>query len=161
MAKHMNHSLVYITALLLACIGLLSTAPVASANPAEDVAALKNFTLTEDYLHRWMAAKKEAANKGISLRPVAPAQMRSNDGDMPPLSKMIEHVDHQPGAHGLLARHDMTARQYVLGSMALMISSLTVLAGAQGDTLNQDNVDFVRAHEEELKAYLRRERHAK
>lgn len=156
MTKRLYHAPLYPAALLLICIGLLSMAPVANANPAEDMAALKNFTLTENYLHRWMAVKNEAPMKGISLQLFSPGQMRSNAGRMPSLSKMVEHVDHQPGAHDLLAGHNMTARQYVLGSMSLMVSELTVLAGAKGDTLNQANIDFVRAHKNEIKAYLSR-----
>jgi hypothetical protein len=156
MTKHLHHAPLYLAALLLACIGLMSTAPVAHANPAEDMAALKNFTLTEGYLHRWMAAKNEAHEKGTSLQLLSPAQMSSSAGHMPPLSKMVDHVDNQPGAHALLASHDMTTRQYVLGSMALMLGELTVFAGAEGEVLNQDNVDFVRTHQDEIKAYLRK-----
>lgn len=155
MTYSLRHVPLYLAAFLLACIGLLSMAPAVNANPAEDMAALKKFTLTEDTLHHWMEAREEASRKGVSLQMITPSQMRSNKGGMPSLQAMIDHVDHQPGASDLLARHDMTSRQYVLASMALMLGSLNALAGAEGDTLNQDNVDFIRAHQKEIEAYLK------
>lgn len=158
--KYLHNAPLYLAAVLLACLGLLSMVPAASANPAEDMAALKNFTLNEDYLHRWIAAKKEAKDKGISLGLMTPGQMASGSGAMPSLSEMVDKIDHTPGADDLLARHDMTSQQFVDGSVAILMGAMTVLTkqlggSVSGPTLNQDNVDFVRDHMGEIKAYLR------
>lgn len=156
--KYLHNAPLYLAAVLLTCLGLMSTVPTASANPAEDMAALKNFTLNEDYLHRWMAAKDEAKAKDISLGLMTPKQMRSGKGALSSLSAIVKKIDNTKGADALLARHDMTSRQYVLGSVALMTSELAIVAKNMGGNapaaMNQHNVDFVRDHMDEIKAYL-------
>src|SRR5699024_1265779 len=110
--------------------------------------------------HRWIAAKKEAKDKGICLGLMTPGQMASGNGAMPSLSEMVDKIDHTPGADDLLARQDMTSQQFVDGSVAILVGAMTVLTkqvggSVSGPTLNPANVDFVRDHVGEIKAYLR------
>ncbi|HET7314482.1 hypothetical protein [Salinisphaera sp.] len=143
----------------LLCASLILVAamlsPVAGASQADDAAAVRDFKLNTDYLHRWMAVKRNAADQGVRMR-----LFKMHDGKMTAvggnsLNAMSAHLDAEPGVHAILAEHDMSARGFILGSFALMSARLALIPHAEGSNVNPDNVAFVKAHKDEIDRFIR------
>lgn len=142
----------------VACVFLMVSvvAPPAMASARTEAAdSIRQFTLDEDFLHRWMAIKRDAVSRDVHLQ-----LFRMNGDGMKPiggetLGAMSEHLDREPGVHELLADHDMTARDFVLGFLALMTSRMALVSHAQVAGVNPDNVDFVRAHQQEIDRFIK------
>lgn len=132
---------------------------VAGASPADDAAAVRDFRLNDAYLHRWMAIKREARTKQVKLQLF---EMRG--GAMKPvgssLDTMSAHVDAEPGVHAILASHDMSARDFIIGTSVLISSRMALMSGTETSNVNPDNVAYVKAHQQEIDRFVQEDMRA-
>jgi hypothetical protein len=128
--------------------GISANAQTTSTHPLTpaDKVVLQHYTLTEEGYQRLMATAKDAAANHISMNVL--------DATGQSLDQTAENLDARPGVHTLLARHDLTARQFLLGEYSLIGAGMAVkYAGHPGiDTarVNPANVALYRRHEAEL-----------
>lgn len=144
-----------VLAVLVLAAGL--ALPAAAALSSEDEAAIRNYTLTVDYLESVEALTEDAQARGIKANLDAEDFRQSKN-----LDELAEKFDTQAGVHDLLAEHDLTAREYLLGAFALMGASMVVKYGddpQQGkhidkSKVNPANVAFYRKHQDKIEALM-------
>lgn len=138
-------------ALAFACMPLATTAQVAQADKAQDVAAIHDFQLNEDFLSRVQATVAD-----IDKDPCRLGFMKllvSVNGDMS-ISEVAAQYDAQPGVHEMLGKHGLTASNLLLGTAALM----SVAAQEDAQTLDYfqagaANIAFFKAHKEAIQQF--------
>lgn len=137
----------------LALAGAL-VARVAQADQAQDMADLQHFMLTEDYLAKYEAVQDDAAADPCNLSPL---MLLKGDGGS--IDEMAKAYDAQPGVHAMLARHGLTARENILGTMTLMLAAFQELKETHPDmvtskgptpTINAANMAFYKSHKAAL-----------
>jgi hypothetical protein len=107
--------------------------PAARALTSADQRELQSFTLTEDFLQRFMAMAKEAhdTHTEISLTENDPKKIAS---DLASLDIMTAQVEKNPQAVAIIERHGLSVRQTVDGSLVLIRASMAdaMLASSDG-----------------------------
>lgn len=111
----------------LIAFGLAAATPAAHAGAAGDMAAVQNFTLSDDYLNRYMAVQQDTAKDPCHLGMLG---LLKPDAQNKSLDQLAAEYDAQPGVHAMLARHGLTARQAVLGTSVLMAAAMADLQKA-------------------------------
>lgn len=123
MARHTRR------ALLLACL-LLAPAPLlgygsqkdsGDLSPADEK-AVANVVLTKEKLTKFETISKAIA---ADSKLIAVLQKRSDTEDST-LTQSARMLDQQPAAHAILQANGMTAREYTLTGIALMLNGMWV-----------------------------------
>ena len=115
-------------ALLCLILGAGVTAPAAAAPTgpsAADIAAMQNYTLTEGFLEKWKAIQKDGLKDPCNLSLIS---LMKDESAPQSLDKTAAKYDAQPGVHAMLASHDITARDYLLGSTTLLAAGFQQMA---------------------------------
>lgn len=120
------------------------------ADPSQDMAALRNFRLTDAFLAKYEAVMDAAAKDPCHLDPSL--VLRGNNKS---LEQMAADYDARPGVHAMLARHGITAREVVLGEVTLMLAGFEAMkeahpgmapAGGSTPPVSPENLAFYRTH---------------
>jgi hypothetical protein len=130
---------------------LLLAAAAVHADKAQDLAAVQNFRLTDEFLAKYLAvlddAEKDPCNH-LGLLGILRGGKQS-------LDQMVAAYDAQPGVHAMLARHGLTAREEILGALTLLAASMQKehpdLVQSSG-AVSPVNLAFYKAHETALAA---------
>ncbi|MEJ2631067.1 MAG: hypothetical protein P8011_03540 [Acidihalobacter sp.] len=136
----------------------------ASASEAGDMAALKGFKLTPEFIRKWQAYEEAAAKRPCQLSPLVAFGKADNASSS--LEQTIKAFDAQPGVHAELKKVGLTARETILGisvlmaaAMQEMVSRYPSMAG-QGDgpgaVLSASNKAFYHKHKDELHRFQRK-----
>lgn len=145
-----------IAGLLLAVTVSAHAAPGPSA---ADIAAIKNFKLTTDFLHKWEAYEEDAAKHPCELSPII--AMKPVDGKPRTLDQIVAAFDAQPGVHAALAKEGLTAHEALVGMFTLMGATMQEMTErypgmmkarhmGQAPMVSAENMAFYRKHEDEL-----------
>lgn len=151
----------------LALVLCMSIAPARADNPpahisAADKAAFENFRLNEDFLDKYKAVEDNIAEDPCKLGMI---DMLKGKTKATSLDEGAAHWDAKPGVHAMLARHDVTARQMLLGMMTLMSAAMQDLAAthpkmaahmhSEGPKTDAANVAFYKAHQADIRQHSR------
>lgn len=113
-----------------------------------DRAAVQHYVLTEDSYQKLLATAKEARAGRVKIDVLDPKAHS--------LDERAADLDKNPPTHALLARHGLSARNFLLGEYALLAAEFAVKYGSQPnvDTHmdNPSNVALFRRHEAEIDA---------
>jgi len=138
--------------------GLLMAATAAHADKAQDIAAVQNFRLTDDFLAKYQAVEDDIVKDPCRLAPLG--VLKGGDKS---LDQMIAAYDAQPAVHAMLARHGLTAREQILGTLTLMFAGLEIaqqehpgIANSSGTMppISPANLAFYKAHEAALHQHI-------
>ncbi|SMF08770.1 hypothetical protein SAMN06265365_102155 [Tistlia consotensis] len=147
-----------LTALAAALVMLAALAlPAAAALSEQDQAAIRNYTLTTRYLSQVQALTRDAEAKGVKASLDADDFKKAKD-----LDALAAQLDAKPGVHALMAAHGLTAREYLVGALALYGAGMVVKYGddpQQGKYIdkskaNPKNVEFYKQHQKEIEAMM-------
>jgi hypothetical protein len=123
---------------------------------AKDAADIKNYTLTMDKLRR----AGEATTALEQLR-----QARDDDDEDTPQSidAMAQRINAVPGARAVLAKHQLTAREYALAFVASAHAATAAELEAAGHTaeglpVSRQQVEFYKTNKTELDAMFAKQR---
>lgn len=151
--------------LVLAVTAAVAFAPTAHAGKDSvsnaDMAAVHDFKLDEAFLRRYMATGDEIAEHPCKLGLMG---LLKGNSDTTSLDQMAAEYDARPGVHAMLARHDLTARQMILGVAALTQAAASDMArqhpGLAGDnpapSVSDANLRFYRAHKATLHHHMQK-----
>jgi len=118
----------------------------------EDLALIKNYTLTTDFLAKWKAMNQDPQ--------VVPCNLDALTLNAETVDERAREYDARPGVHASLAAHGLTAREVVLATTSLAVAGLQVvreryswLPDDEEDPLpvSAANVQFYREHDAELR----------
>jgi hypothetical protein len=147
-----------IAALLL---GALLTSSAAFANgysPAQavpEITTVKNFKLTDRFLHKWKAYHDEVAMRPCELSPVIVFSKQENESLT--LGQSIAVFNAEPAVHAALTKVGLNAREAVLG-MVLMMSASVEDSGLDNSTgiVSPENLAFYRRHKDEWQQHQKK-----
>ncbi|AQX31507.1 hypothetical protein BscR1v2_016040 [Bartonella schoenbuchensis R1] len=123
---------------------------ITSTLPSNIVA---NYPLTENFLVKMEQIKIEVAN--LPAEPDAPGTGNDNS-----IEGLVASVSGRPKLAGVLEKHNITPRDYVIGFMALQATLAAVSALEDNDnfdekiTLSQSNLEFGQKHINRIRALL-------
>ncbi|NII11288.1 hypothetical protein [Oleiagrimonas sp. C23AA] len=150
-------------------LGLVLAAALAApaafaAPPAQQMADLKavqNFQLNEGFLDKYLAAQDDIAKDPCNLSMIG---VMSQGGKDMSLDKMVSMYQAQPGVKPMLARHNLTARQMVLGMAALMQAAAGQMQQEhpeyfkdhEAPAASAHNIAFLKAHRDEIQQHMQK-----
>ena len=146
--------------LTAAAILTLAFAPGAHALTPADQQELKNFTLTEDFLHRFTAVAKEAHDSHTDIS-VSEKDPHRAAAELASLDTITANIAKNPKTLAMIEYHGLTPRQLVDGSLVLMRALLAdaMLANPSmakyvdpSKTPSPANMAFVHNHKAEIAA---------
>lgn len=158
-------SSITVVALALATPSVATAATPSHAIMKANMEEVTNYRLTESFLRSDFAYALETAKhpcrhtsmRGFALLKEARSQ---------PIDQVAARFDTQPGVHAMLVKHDLTARQAVVGGFAMMMTSLTYMSGdakahhvevtggpTQHTAAMKANLAFYKAHLPEINAF--------
>lgn len=124
---------------------------IALPAPEEPTAAVNNFKLTEEFL-----AKMETIQPQLLSLDVTPTPEETRIVD-PSIASMIASLESRPAVVKILEKEGITARDYILGYMALL-NSLGAAEGADEETMidetkniNPEHVAFGKKYAERIR----------
>lgn len=143
---------------------LVLVTPVLAAETHEaDLRAIQNFKLTPAFLSNYEAYEREVVQNPCALDPMLALQQA---GEQSSLEQTAASFDAKPGVHAALQRHNLTAREVLLGMAVWVGAAAHELAAQNPDMvksgelqLNPDfkvspeNVAFYRQHKEEFRQH--------
>lgn len=143
--------------IVLALVALMFTLPAPAAGlSAADQKTLSGYTLSSGFLDRCKAVVADARARHV--------EVGGNflGGGAGGLDGMAARIDAKPGVHEILAAHALSAREYLIGSIALMRAAMAVQMSAdpaQAQYVDQSktsaaNLAFYRAHRAEIDALM-------
>ena len=133
------------------CAGEIAQAAETNAS-ATDHAAYQNYRLTMDFVDKWIA---------VQLDPNTPAcgLLFYNFPEESSLAEMTKILDARPGVTAALAKHDLTAREALLGSLGILAARLQALEESSPSSADDEsdreknnfkvsaaNMAFIRQH---------------
>jgi hypothetical protein len=129
-------------------IALLLQSP-AFAQDADTQEVLR-YTLTEAGLTKYINATKKLATLPDSC------EDEDDDGNANTIADMVAKIDANPGARAAIQSAGMTSREYAVFTMSLVHHAMAAWAvnqpgGKLPPGVSQANVDFLNAHEAQLK----------
>jgi hypothetical protein len=125
---------------LIFSLTLILAIPVLAAQPHEaDLRAIQNFKLTPAFFTNYQAYEREVVQNPCALDPMLALQQA---GEQSSLEQTAASFDAQPGVHAALQRHNLTAREVLLG--------MAVWVGAAAQDLAAQNPDMVKRGEIQL-----------
>ena len=122
---------------------------------ARDAAELKSYTLTMDKMRRTSEASAAFDQLG---------QAREDDDDTPQsIDAMAQRINAVPGARAVLAKHQLTAREYALAFVASAHAATAAELEAAGHTaegipVSRQQVEFYKANKTELDAMFAKQK---
>lgn len=152
-------------ALLLALSAAAGAQPAGkpTAQQAADMAAVHNFKLTTDFVKKYEGYSEEAAKKPCQLSPLL-ALAKSGKKSMT-LDQTATTFDAQPGVHAALARHDLSARELLLGTITLSSAAMQEMQAKHPELAGDDdsgpkvsaaNMAFYHTHGKQILQHQRR-----
>lgn len=143
------------TALLALSLATAVPASHAASASAADMAALQHFTLTDDFLGRYLAVQKDIAKDPCRLGMISLLKGRERS-----LEQAAAAYDAQPGVHAMLASHGLTARKAIMGMSVLMAAAMQDLSAQHpgmvqggGMAVSPANMAFYRAHKARIRQF--------
>ncbi|MBE1162174.1 hypothetical protein [Dyella acidiphila] len=134
-------------ALAIAC-SLHAQGTIQHALSPADRAAVQQYMLSEDSYQKLLATAKDARASKVKIDMLDPKAHS--------LDERATDLNNNPEVHALLARHGLTAHDFLLGEYALLSAEFAVKYGSQPgiDThlANPANVALFRRHEAEIDA---------
>ena len=141
-----------------------AAAPAAGTTNAEaDLADLSRYELSMDKVDRYYNAQRNVFRKAKDMSPaereaLAKSQQTGNDAN---LDDMVRNVEQSPVMRDAVREAGLSAREYVMVSMALMQSMMasSVLQMRPNDNqdslaramkVNPENLKFIKEHQAEL-----------
>jgi hypothetical protein len=122
-----------------------------------DLALIKNYPLTTEFVQKWTQMNQDPKVLGCHLDALT---LTADTIDL-----RAEEFDARPGIHDSLAAHGLNAREVVLGTTSIAVTSLEFLRGKfswLADTDNSApmpttaaNVQFYRDHQQEFKQLMK------
>lgn len=149
--------------MLPALLTLLITAAsgpalAADAPSAADIAAIRGFTLNDTFLQHYLDASDDIAHDPCQLGMVD--LLKGNDA-FNSIDQAAAHYDAQPGVHAMLGRHELTAREMILGMMTLTSAAAQDMrrqhpqAMVQGGLpVSAANMAFYDAHKAQIRQHM-------
>lgn len=130
----------------------------ADAPSAADIAAMRSFTLDETFLQHYMDASDDIARDPCRLGMI---DLLKGGDSFTSIDQAAAHYDAQPGVHAMLASHDLTAREMVLGMMTLTSAAVQDMrkqhpqAMAEGSLpVSSANMAFYEAHKAQIHQHM-------
>lgn len=152
---------------LLLGLGLLAQSPTAHSMTMEDLQAVQSFQLTEDFLARYQAVQqdisKNPAQLGMTCITHNAARLHHQHGS---LDKAIAKWTSRPGVSEMLASHNMTAREFMVGKAALAFAHIGYLKQQHPKlakrltsenapfAASDENIAFYAAHRKEIHQFM-------
>ena len=146
-----------VTVLCSLALAVMLLMPMAQASSLSknDKAQIRNFTLSETFIHRVEAMVQDARD---GTAPPPELDMSQVDS----LDELAQKLDSKPGMHELLAKHHLTAKEYVTGTLALASAMMVAQASEdpgqakylQDKNINAHNVAFYKAHRQEIDRFM-------
>lgn len=154
---------------LLLGLGLLVQSPAARGLTRQDLHTVQNFQLTEDFLTRYQAVQKDMSKN--------PAQLGmtciTHNTSRPPrqhgsFDEAIAKWTSRSGVSEMLASHDMSAREFMVGKAALAFAHIGYLKQQHPKLAkrmtNKDfpftgsdaSIAFYAAHRKEIRQFMRK-----
>lgn len=145
----------YLATLILATVFIAGFDSPAHAEAeefsAEDLALIKSFPLTTDFLQKWTAVNQDTTVLSCNVYALNLTAETIDD--------RAKEYDARPGVHAVLANNGLTAREVVLGTTTLAVVGLQVLRekfkwlddDAEQLPVNETNVKFYWDHYEEIR----------
>jgi hypothetical protein len=144
---------------LIAAIIVVATLAAGFNSPAQaeadefspaDLALIRNYTLTTDFLEKWQAMNQDPQ--------VIPCNLNALNLDAETIDERAKEYDSRPGVHASLATNGLTAREVVLATTNIAVAGLQFLKEKKswlddGDPLpvSAANVRFYEEHADELR----------
>lgn len=153
-----------LTALLTFALSVAAAPPVHASDTGHtpstaDIAAYRNFKLTDEFFDRYMAVEDDIAKDPCRLGMIG---MLAGEYKNMSLDEAAAHWDTKPGVHAMLASHDITAKQMILGFGTLMSAAFQDLAqkypkmsDGNGPQVSEANMAFYRSHKAEIRKFSR------
>ncbi|GEM_PF-7000190 len=126
--------------------------------PPAEQAALRNYHLTMAKVSDAAAATRDLEELG-KRNPELAAAAKSN-GNVKTLSELTDRLNSFPGVQAVLAKHNLTARDYMLTVLSSMYAAVGYMAQQHGNAqaaqiaagfpTNSDNIQFYAAHRAEI-----------
>jgi hypothetical protein len=148
--------------LLAAVLAALLAAPAASRADA-DLADLAKYRLTMDKIDRLYAAQRNLATKVKNMSPQERAALKESQSSdaSANLDDMVRNVERSPVMRDAVRDAGLSAREYVMVTMALVQSMMasSVLQMRPNDNqdslaremkVNPDNLKFIKEHQAEI-----------
>lgn len=147
---------------LLLALSACAVVNTASASEISDVATVRAFKLTPEFMHKWQAYEAAAAKRPCQLSPLL--AFKKADGASMSLDQVIQAFAAQPGVSAELSKVGLTARQAILGLSVLTGAAMQEMAArypqmaGQGDTgsaavVSPANAAFYRKHRDTWHRY--------
>ena len=117
-----------------------------------DLALIKNYTLTAEFLSKWKAMNQDPQ--------VLPCNLDALTLNAETVDERAKEYDARPGVHASLEAHGLTAREVVLATTSLAVAGLQVVReryswlpddGEDPLPVSAANVQFHREHDAELR----------
>lgn len=140
---------------LALCLAASAGATAASAGRAAERAALQGFTLSDAFLDKWVALQQDPSPAKCTLGRALMASAGS-------LDQSVARLEADPATRALLARHGLTAREAMLGSVTLTAAAMQDLRashpqlGATGLPVSAANMAFYHQHKQALQQTMQR-----
>lgn len=141
--RHRTRSFAVIVAglLLTTCV----TAFAAAGPSAADAAAIRNFKLTTDFMHKWEAYEAMAAKHPCELSPFIIMSQKGRNGPQS-LDEAAADFDAHPGVHAALTKVGLTAREALIGMSALMGAAMQSMAEQYQAMMKSHNMHMNKQH---------------
>ena len=143
---------VALLAILAVSVPALAKESKKEADEAADTKAMHDFKLTSSFLDKLTAASAALNSALAKLSPAERKSMMNSDGDGSLADKARELEKHRAAVSAIKGA-GLSTRDYVVGSMALITSSMSAQAEANEKLppeVNPDNVKFVKTHQEQV-----------
>lgn len=154
-------ALIALALALSAPVGAQTHAPTPSQTVAME--AVANFRLTDSFLKRDLAYTLDGSRDPCRYA-FLPLLGKLQNGHAS-LDQIAAEYDARPGVHAMLAKHGLTAREALVGGLAMLSASISVMtpeARRLGATISQSgpqtpttraNIAFYKAHLPEINAF--------
>ncbi|MXO66361.1 hypothetical protein [Altericroceibacterium endophyticum] len=125
------------------------------------LAAIRDFRLTEDFLTRYQAFSDEAAERPCALSPAMPSGSGADEARS--IEEAAERFAARPGVQEALDRHGLTAREMLTGMMILVSAAakdtMSQIPGAEihSDTdriVSPENMEFYQKHKDAYQRHV-------
>ncbi len=143
------------------------TAQAAPPPSGADIAALRDFTLSGDFLDKWKAVQMDAVKDPCNLGVMSILSQDENDSRS--FDQLVASYDARPGVHAMLSRHGLTAHDYLAGALTLVSAGIQDIAqqhpemvskgyikNESGFTVSDANMAFYRQHKTDIRQLMQK-----
>lgn len=125
--------------------------PTQSQLQEQDMRLVQNFRLTPEFWARYEAYQEDAAKDPCALDPAVALSQQTTRS----LDQAAAAFDARPGVHAALQRHQLTAREILLGMTVWLAAAAQDLAAKNPESARNDNVQTKIAMQPENMAFYR------